>query len=141
MAVTDHTSALRIARGLNREGFLKQFREIDELRKRFDRPIILKAAEVDILEDGSLDLDEVTLGELDLVVASIHSKFAMPKPAMTRRLVRALQHPRVNILGHPTGRLLNRREPYALDLEQVVAAARDHGVMLEESTRKPTVSI
>ena len=131
MAVTDHTSALRVARGLGRDGFLKQFREIDALRNRFDRPLILKAAEVDILDDGSLDLDEGTLAELDFVVASVHSRFAMPKAAMTRRIVRALAHPRVHVLGHPTGRLLNRREPYALDLDQVITAARDHGVMLE----------
>jgi DNA polymerase (family 10) len=131
MAVTDHTSALRVARGLGRDGFLKQFREIDALRNRFDRPLILKAAEVDILDDGALDLDEGTLAELDFVVASVHSRFAMPKAAMTRRIIRALAHPRVHVLGHPTGRLLNRREPYALDLDQVITAARDHGVMLE----------
>jgi DNA polymerase (family 10) len=131
MAVTDHTSALRIARGLGREGFRRQFREIDALRRRFDRPYILKAAEVDILDEGTLDLDEATLGELDLVVASVHSKFSMPGAAMTRRIIRAIRHPRVHILGHPTGRMLNRREPYAVDLEQVIAAARDHGVMLE----------
>jgi DNA polymerase (family 10) len=131
MAVTEHTSALRIARGLNREGFLRQFRAIDAIRRRFDRPYVLKAAEVDILDDGALDLDEATLGELDLVVASVHSKFSMPRPEMTRRIVRAVEHPRVHVLGHPTGRMLNRREPYALDFAQVVAAARDHGVMLE----------
>jgi DNA polymerase (family 10) len=131
MAVTEHTSALRIARGLGRDGFLRQFREIDTLRRRFDRPYMLKAAEVDILDDGALDMDEATLGELDLVVASVHSKFSLPKPAMTRRIVRAIQHPRVHILGHPTGRMLNRREPYAVDLDEIVAAARDYGVMLE----------
>jgi DNA polymerase (family 10) len=131
MAVTEHTSALRIARGLGRDGFLRQFREIDALRRRFDRPCILKAAEVDILDDGSLDLDDATLAELDFVVASVHSRFSMPRPAMTKRIVRAVQHPRVHVLGHPTGRMLNRREPYAVDLDQVIAAARDHGVRLE----------
>jgi DNA polymerase (family 10) len=92
---------------------------------------ILKSAEVDILDDGRLDLDEETLKELDVVVVSVHSKFNMTRDQMTARIVKALQHPRVHILGHPTGRLIGRREPYPVDMEVVVRAARDHGVMLE----------
>ena len=131
VAITDHTQAVRVAGGLTREGFRRQFREIERLQKTVKTPVILKGAEVDILEDGRLDLDEATLAELDVVVVSVHSKFNLTKAAMTKRIVRALSHPRVHILGHPTGRLLGRREPYPVDLEEVIKAARDHGVMLE----------
>ncbi len=131
MAVTDHTQAVRVAGGLNRSAFRKQFREIDRLQRRVSDLRILKSAEVDILGDGQLDLDDATLAELDVVLVSVHSRFNLPKPEMTRRVVRALQHPRVNVLGHPTGRLLGRREPYALDMEEVVKVAANEGVLLE----------
>jgi DNA polymerase (family 10) len=131
IAITDHTQAVRVAGGLTGAGFRKQSRAIDALRKRVSTPLVFKGAEVDILDDGSLDLDDGTLGELDVVVVSVHSRFNLSKAAMTRRVVRALQHPRAHILGHPTGRLLGRREPYALDMAEVMKAARDHGVMLE----------
>lgn len=130
-AVTDHTQAVRVAGGLTAGAFRRQFRAIDALQRRLGAFTILKSAEVDILDDGSLDLDEATLAELDLVVVSVHSRFNLSKTAMTRRLIRALRHPRVHVLGHPTGRLIGKREPYALDLEAVIAAARDHGVLLE----------
>jgi DNA polymerase (family 10) len=131
IAITDHSKAVRVAGGLTAGGFRRQFRAIDALQKKVRGLTILKGAEVDILDDGRLDLDERTLGELDVVVASVHSRFNMPRAAMTRRIVRALQHPRVHILGHPTGRLIGRREPYAVDMAAVIRAARDHGVMLE----------
>lgn len=131
IAITDHTQAVRVAGGLTRAGFRAQFRAIDALQQRLPRLRILKGAEVDILADGTLDLDEATLQDLDVVVAAIHSRFTMPRAAMTKRIVRALRHPRVHILGHPTGRLLGRREPYAIDLPAVVQAAKDHGVMLD----------
>jgi DNA polymerase (family 10) len=85
----------------------------------------------DGLEDGSLDLDDGTLAEFDVVVASVHSRFNMSKAEMPRRVVRALQHPNVHILGHPAGRLIGKREPYPIDMVQVINAARDHGVLLE----------
>ena len=131
IAVTDHTKAVRVAGGLSGAEFRKQFREIDAIRKTVKRPIVLKSAEVDILDDGQLDLDDETLAELDLVVVSVHSKFNMTKVDMTRRVVRALRHPCVHVFAHPTGRLLGRREPYPLDMEEVVKVARDHGVFLE----------
>ena len=131
IAVTDHTQAVRVAGGLTRAGFRRQSRAIDALRKRLSTLTVLKSAEVDILDDGSLDLDDATLAELDIVVVAVHSRFAMSKAAMTRRIVRALRHPRVHILAHPTGRLIGRRDPYALDLPAVIAAARDYGVLLE----------
>lgn len=131
IAITDHTQAVRVAGGLTREGFRKQFREIERLQGKFDDLAILKSAEVDILDDGRLDLDDATLGQLDLVVVSVHSKFNMTKEQMTKRVVRALRHPRVHVFAHPTGRILGRREPYPLDLEEVIRVAKEHNVLLE----------
>ncbi|MGB7219775.1 MAG: DNA polymerase/3'-5' exonuclease PolX [Vicinamibacterales bacterium] len=131
IAITDHTEAVRVAGGLTRAGFAKQSRAIDAIRKRARTLVVFKGAEVDILEDGSLDLDDEALAELDVVVASVHSRFNMSKTEMTRRIVRAVEHPKVHVLGHPTGRLLGRREPYALDMAAVIGAARDYGVLLE----------
>jgi DNA polymerase (family 10) len=131
IAITDHTKAVRVAGGLTKAGFHKQSRAIDAVRKHVSKLIVLKAAEVDILDDGSLDLDDDTLAEFDVVVVSVHSRLNMPKNEMTRRIVRALQHPRVHILGHPTGRLIGKREPYAVDIAQIVKAACDYGVLLE----------
>jgi len=131
MAVTDHSKAVRVAGGLEAADFRRQYTEIDRLRKQVKGLAILKSAEVDILDDGRLDLDEEILAEMDVVVVSVHSKFSMTRAEMTRRIVKAIQHPRVHILAHPTGRLIGRREPYPVDMEQVVKAARDYGVMLE----------
>ena len=131
IAITDHTKAVRVAGGLSREEFQTQFREIDEIRKTGAGPAVLKSAEVDILDAGQLDLDDETLAELDLVVVSVHSKFNMTKADMTQRVVRALRHPRVHVFAHPTGRLIGRREPYPLDMEEVVLVAHDYGVLLE----------
>ena len=131
IAITDHTKAVRVAGGLSREEFQAQFREIDEIRKMGAGPAVLKSAEVDILDAGQLDLDDETLAELDLVVVSVHSKFNMTKADMTQRVVCALRHPRVHVFAHPTGRLLGHREPYPLDMEEVVLVAHDHGVLLE----------
>jgi DNA polymerase (family 10) len=131
IAVTDHSPALRMVRGLDRAGFRRQMKRIDRLNSRLRTLTVLKGAEVDILPDGSLDLDDETLAELDLVVASIHSKFDLAERAQTDRILRAVSHPSVDILGHPTGRLLGRRPGMRLDLERVMHTARDHGVMLE----------
>jgi DNA polymerase (family 10) len=131
IAITDHTKAVRVAGGLSKAGFHRQSRAIDAVRKRVSKPVVLKGAEVDILDDGSLDLDDETLAELDIVIVSVHSRFNMSKAQMTRRIVRALQHPRVHILGHPTGRLIGKREPYPVEMADVIKAARDHGVLLE----------
>jgi DNA polymerase (family X) len=131
MAITDHTKAVAVTGGLDRAGFRKQFREIERAQKSTPQIRVLMGAEVDILEDGSLDLDDATLSELDLVVISIHSRFNMSRADMTKRVIHAMQHPSAHILAHPTGRILGRREPYPLDMEEVVKTARDHGVMLE----------
>jgi DNA polymerase (family X) len=131
MAVTDHTQALRMTGGLDRAGYRRQRGAIEALREEFPSIAILHGAEVDILEDGRLDLDDRTLSELDVVIASVHSKLTMPEAVMTERVVAALANPRVDILAHPTGRLLGKREPMAVDMEKVVKAARERGVFLE----------
>ncbi|WP_438014966.1 DNA polymerase/3'-5' exonuclease PolX [Sorangium sp. So ce315] len=131
VAITDHTQAVRVARGLDAPGFRRQARAIDRLRRTIGGITILHGAEIDILEDGALDLDDATLAALDYVVASVHSKLTMPEPDMTRRVLRALESPFVTALGHPTGRLLGKREPYALDMPRIARAARELGVLLE----------
>lgn len=131
VAITDHTKAVRVAGGLTQREFHKQFKAIERLQKRHADITILKSAEVDILDNGDLDLDEATLAELDLVLVAVHSNFNLSRTAMTRRIVRALRHRRVHVLGHPTGRLIGKREPYQVDLDQVFKAAADHGVALE----------
>ncbi|NIR42632.1 MAG: DNA polymerase/3'-5' exonuclease PolX [Gemmatimonadetes bacterium] len=130
MAITDHGPALAMT-GLEPDDFREQYREIDEVQSRYDDIRILKSAEVDIMADGTLDLPDDLLAEMDVIVISVHHKFNMSRGEMTRRITRAMQHPRVNILAHPTGRLINRREPYPVDVEQLVKVAADHGVMLE----------
>jgi DNA polymerase (family 10) len=122
---------VRVAGGLTRGQFHRQFKEIERLQKRVGDITILKGAEVDILDDGTLDLDDATLGELDVVIAAVHSNFNLSRAAMTKRVIRALQHPHVQILAHPTGRLLGRREAYPFDFDEIAKTAADYGVALE----------
>jgi DNA polymerase (family 10) len=130
MAITDHSPALAMA-GVKPEDFRKQYREIDKIQKKHDDIRIMKSAEIDIMEDGSLALADDLIEEMDVVVISVHSKFNMSRADMTRRITKAMQHPRANILAHPTGRLINRREPYPVDVEELVKVASDYGVLLE----------
>jgi DNA polymerase (family 10) len=131
IAITEHTEVLKMTRGLDRKGLLAQRRAIAHLNERHEKPVVLWGAEVDILEDGTLDLDDATLAELDLVLVSVHTHLEMPRPAMTDRILRAIRHPRVHVFGHPTSRLLGKRAPTAVDMERVIAAAADTGVLLE----------
>ena len=131
IAITDHTKAVRVAGGLTRGAFHRQFKAIERLQKRCSGITILKGAEVDILDNGDLDLDDATLAELDVVVVAVHSKFTISRTAMTKRIIRALRHSHVQILAHPTGRLIGKREPYQVDFDQILKAAADHGVALE----------
>lgn len=131
VCITDHTKALRVAGGLDRDAFRRQRRAIDALRRHVPSIAILHGAEVDILEDGKLDLDDETLGAFDLVVAAVHSKLDMPKARMTARVIEALGNPHVDVLAHPTGRLLGQREPSVLDITKAVAVAKARGVLLE----------
>jgi DNA polymerase (family X) len=131
MAVTDHSQSVTVARGLTPERLRRQWDEIEEAREAVEGIRILRGCEVDILKDGSLDLPDDVLEELDIVLVAVHSHFGLDRDAMTRRVVTALAHPLVDILVHPTGRLINRREPYALDVEAVIQAAAEHDVALE----------
>lgn len=130
MAVTDHSPSLYMT-GVKPADFRKQYAEVDRLQEEHDEIRILKSAEVDILADGALDLDDALLEEMDIVVISVHSRFNLSRKEMTERITRAMRHPHVNILAHPTGRLINKREPYPLDIERVMEVAGEHGVMLE----------
>ncbi len=125
----DHSRAAAYANGLSIERLLEQLREVRELQAA-GMPLVA-GAEVDILEDGSLDYPDEILAQLDYVVASVHSHFTLPPERQTERLVRAASHPLVTILGHPTGRLLLRRPSYAFDLDAVLAACEARGTVVE----------
>ena len=131
LAITDHTRSLAIAGGLSIDELHEQHRLIDKLNERYTPFRVLRSAEVDILASGELDYPDEILGQFDIVTASIHSRFGMSREEMTRRIIRAVRHPRVDTLNHPTGRLLIRREPYAVDLEAVLAAAVEAGIAIE----------
>ena len=131
MALTDHSKALAMTGGLDAKRVREQWTEIQEVQERHPEIRILRSQEVDILADGSLDQDDDVLEELDLVVVSIHSRFELPAAEQTARVLAALQHPQVDILAHPTGRLINRRPPFELQLDEVLDCAREHGVIVE----------
>jgi DNA polymerase (family X) len=130
LAITDHTPAVRVAGGLDRAGFRRQARAIDRLNAH-SHLTILKGAEVDILRDGSLDLDDESLAGLDLVLVSVHSHFELSTREQTKRVLRAIRHPAVQILAHPTGRIIGERAPIRLDLEELYDAAASEGILLE----------
>jgi DNA polymerase (family 10) len=130
-AITDHSKATRVAGGLTAAELKKQWKEIEHIRQRLEGITLLAGMEVDILPDGSLDLPDEMLNALDVVIVSIHSHLQMPEPQMTKRICRALAHPAVDILAHPTERLLNKRAPIAVDLEAVFRAAQENDVALE----------
>lgn len=131
MAITDHSRRVTVAHGLDAARLARQIRAIDRLNETLHGFTILKGTEVDILGDGRLDLPDSILSRLDLVVASIHSKFDLARDAQTERLIRAMDNPHVSIIGHPTGRLIGSRDPYEVDMERVIAAARERGCILE----------
>ena len=132
IATTNHTKSLKVARGMDEARFSEYFSKVDRLNEELGKDFhILKGAEVDILKDGSLDLDNKTLGDMECVVASVHSNFNMAKDEMTKRVTTALESGYVNILGHPTGRLINERPPFQIDLEKVAESAESNNVVLE----------
>ncbi|QGJ72188.1 DNA polymerase III subunit beta [Planctomycetales bacterium 10988] len=130
-AVTDHSKRVTMANGLTAERLREQWKTIDKIQKQFKQLTILKGIECDILEEGGMDLPDDVLKEADWVVASVHYGQQQPKEKITRRIVEALKHPAVSVLGHPTGRLINQRPPYEVDLEEVFQAASDYGKFLE----------
>jgi DNA polymerase (family 10) len=131
MALTDHSKALAMTGGLDAERVREQWVEIEEVQQRHPEIRILRSQEVDILADGTLDQDDDVLEELDLVVVSIHSRFELPAAEQTARVLAALQHPQVDILAHPTGRIINRRPPFELQLDEVLHCAKENGVVVE----------
>jgi DNA polymerase (family X) len=132
LGLTDHSKTAAYAGGLNEEDLRRQHEEIDLLNKEYaGRLHILKGIECDILRDGSLDFADDVLATLDFVVASIHSLFNLSLEEQTQRMLRAISNRYVDIIGHPTGRILLEREGYALDLDSVIDSAAEHGVCIE----------
>jgi DNA polymerase (family 10) len=131
IAITDHTKSLAMTGGADEKKLLRQMKEIDRLNKSIGGITILKGAEVNILKDGSLDIENKVLAKLDVVGVSVHSFFKMSKEDMTERIVRAINNPHVDVLFHPTGRLIQRRKAYELDMERVIKEAVKTGTVLE----------
>jgi DNA polymerase (family 10) len=131
IGLSDHSQSARYANGLDAERVQEQHRLIDRLNASLDGITIFKGSEVDILPDGSLDYPDDLLRRMDFVIASVHSRFNMPRAEMTQRLVKALQNPYVTMLGHLTGRLLLGRDGYALDIETIIAEAIRRDVIVE----------
>lgn len=131
IALTDHTKSLAMAGGLDEEELLDQANKIAELNDRLEGFRVLSSAEVNIMKDGSLDIANNVLDKLDIVGAAIHSNFNLPIEAQTERLIKAAENPSVDILFHPTGRLINRRPGYPVDIERVIEVAKDTGTVLE----------
>ncbi|MEK7222915.1 MAG: DNA polymerase/3'-5' exonuclease PolX [Pseudomonadota bacterium] len=131
LAVTEHSRRLTVAHGLDPQQLRKQMNEIDKLNGQLKNITLLKSIEVDILEDGHLDLPDDVLSECDLVVGAVHSKFNLARAKQTERILRAMDHPHFTILAHPTGRLLDTREPYDVDMLKIIRRARERGCFLE----------
>src|SRR5262249_46454954 len=141
LGIGDHSQSLTVANGLSPERVAEQQAEIDALNKKMKGFHIFKGTECDILADGRLDFDDDLLASFDYVVASVHSYFKQSREEMTARIVRAVSHPRVTMLGHATGRLLLRREGYQVDLEAVLQAAAKHGTMVESQAHPQPVEL
>lgn len=131
LAITEHSRRLTVAHGLDPVRLLKQIDEIDKLNETLDGIVLLKGIEVDILEDGSLDLPDDVLGRLDIVVGAVHSRFGLSRIKQTERILRAMDCPYFNILAHPSGRLIGRREPYEVDMSRIIRKAKERGCFLE----------
>lgn len=131
MVISDHSKSLAMTGGLDAYRLRQQWAEIDEVRARHPEIRILKAMEVDILGDGSLDLEDEMLAGLDLVLVSLHSRFDLPADQQTERVLRALEHPEVNVFCHPTARIINRRKGVEMDLDLIFRRAAELGVALE----------
>jgi DNA polymerase (family 10) len=134
IAITDHSKNLAMTNGLDEKRALEQIKRIREVDRQMEGRIrVFTGIEVDILADGALDLDDEVLAQMEVVIASVHSRFDQPREEMTARVIRAIENPYVRILGHPTGRLLLRREPFALDMGAVLRRAAELGVAAEHN--------
>ncbi|WP_077727911.1 DNA polymerase/3'-5' exonuclease PolX [Methylocaldum sp. 14B] len=131
LAITEHSRRLTVAHGLDPIRLLKHMDEVDRLNETLDGIVLLKGIEVDILEDGDLDLPDDVLSRLDIVVGAVHSRFDLPRNKQTERILRAMDHPYFTILAHPSGRLIGRREPYDVDMLRIIRKARERRCFLE----------
>ncbi|MFW6421206.1 MAG: DNA polymerase/3'-5' exonuclease PolX [Candidatus Bipolaricaulota bacterium] len=131
LAISDHSKRVSMVNGLDARRLEKQIGQIEELNRKFQDFQLLKSIEVDILEDGSLDLPDQILSRLDMVIAAVHSRFNLPEEEQTKRITRAVENPLVSVLAHPTGRMIGEREPYEVDLEKVMEAAKKHHCAME----------
>ncbi len=131
IAITEHSRRLAVARGLDPQRLARQIDEIDSLNAELSGITVLKGIEVDILEDGTLDLPDSVLQRLDVVIAAVHSKFELPRRRQTERILRALDNRCVNLLAHPTGRLIGAREPYDVDMLRIMRKAKSRRIFLE----------
>ncbi len=131
LAITDHSASHGFGNAVSPDELRRQIERVKDVNGRIEGIELLAGSEVNILPDGSLDYEDGLLAELDWVVASVHTAFAAGEQAMTERMLAAIEHPLVDAIGHPTGRLIERRRPYAVDLEAVFAAAAKSGTLLE----------
>jgi DNA polymerase (family 10) len=131
LAITDHSASHGFGNDVSPEQLRRQIELVHEMNARIQGIELLAGSEVNILPDGSLDYEDELLQELDWIVASVHTSFGMSEQAMTERMIKAVEHPLVDAIGHPTGRLIERRDPYAIELDAVFAAAARAGTMLE----------
>lgn len=141
IAITDHTKALAMTGGLDEKKLIEQMKEIDNLNKKFFvrrlaggqsfKFRVLKGSEVNILKDGSLDIKDEVLARLDIVAAAVHSHFNLSRKEQTARIIRAMKNKNVDIIFHPTGRIIGRRQPYDIDIDEIIKAAKETGTILE----------
>jgi len=131
VAITDHSATHGFGNDVSPDELRRQIERVREVDARMEGIAVKAGSEVNILPDGELDYEDELLGELDWVVASVHTAFGMGEEAMSARMIRAIEHPLVDAIGHPTGRMIVRREPYAIDLEAVFAAAARTGTLIE----------
>lgn len=131
IALCDHSPTIGITNGLTPERIQKQQEEIEKLNKKFKGFKILRGAEVDIKSNGKMDFEDEILKKLDIVIGAVHTKFTQPKEEMTKRIIQAIENPYVDIIAHPTGRLIGKRDPYEVDMDKILDAAKANGKIME----------
>jgi DNA polymerase (family 10) len=135
LGISDHTKFLKIENGLSEKQLSQQKKEIDKLNEKYKKKgikfRILQGAETNILNDVSIDINDQALKKLDFAIAGTHSNFKMPQKKMTDRIIKAIKNPNIDIISHPTGRLLKKREEYQIDFDKILRAAKQFGVALE----------
>lgn len=141
LGITDHTQNLSMVRGLDPDRLARQIDEIEGVNDRISGLTLLKGTEVDILEDGQLDLPDWILSRLDFCVCSVHTRFKLSRDKQTERILRAMDNPNFTILGHPSGRLIGSRPAYELDMERILEGARDKGCLLELNSQPDRLDI